>query len=332
MKEGGGSVSQCLDAILIWDPQGFCYYYYRAAATGECVCRTEVRAWQCEGCALIGTARVAESSSGEWARLGTRRDPFSFRVPSQRERKKKRCSVFILPFFHFPGGNQNIYRQETRKERTAKKAVECALKVWKDNRPAQKSHTVVTVREGKREGGRSVVPWGKMRVECKCCWRRLHLRWSKRKKGCLRCLHCSPLSSRDPTKYYSRYFECLLQRQIYAERGGRRDLKLSCNLCNFCPEGVDSCQGVGTGPAVSLFLTFFLGDKATHLFCKYCVRKRGQIWILPKKHKKKRSRREEEWFFDSAGVIFHSALINALFKFLSISLSLSCFAVMPRVD
>lgn len=34
---------------------------------------------------------------------------------------------------------------------------------------------------------------------------------------------------------------------LCGERGEERDLKLSCNLCNFCPEGVDSCQGVGTG-------------------------------------------------------------------------------------
>lgn len=129
MKEGGGSVSQCLDAILIWDPQGFYCYYYRAAATGECVCRTEVRAWQCEGCALIGTARVAEShqvSEQDWE-LGATRLVFAFPA-SQRERRNV-AQFSFCHFFHFPGGNQNIYRQETREERTAKKAVECALKV-----------------------------------------------------------------------------------------------------------------------------------------------------------------------------------------------------------
>lgn len=31
------------------------------------------------------------------------------------------------------------------------------------------------------------------------------------------------------------------------ERETERDLKLSCNLCNFCPEGVDSCQWAGKG-------------------------------------------------------------------------------------
>lgn len=87
MKEGGGSVSQCLDAILIWDPQGFCYYYYRAAATGECVCRTEVRAWQCQGCALIGTARVAEPhqvSEQDWE-LGATRLVFAFPAREKEE-------------------------------------------------------------------------------------------------------------------------------------------------------------------------------------------------------------------------------------------------------
>lgn len=89
MKEGGGSVSQCLDAILIWDPQGFYYYYYyyRAAATGECVCRTEVRAWQCEGCALIGTARVAEShqvSEQDWE-LGATRLVLAFPAREKEE-------------------------------------------------------------------------------------------------------------------------------------------------------------------------------------------------------------------------------------------------------
>lgn len=98
MKEGGGSVSQCLDAILIWDPQGFCYYY-RAAATGECVCRTEVRAWQCEGSALIGTARVAEShqvSEQDWELGATR----LVCIPSQRKKKKTLLSFHsaIFPF------------------------------------------------------------------------------------------------------------------------------------------------------------------------------------------------------------------------------------------
>lgn len=73
-------------------------------------------------------------------------------------------------------------------------------------------------------------------------------------------------------------------RERAKERESERDLKLSCNLCNFCHlrmrpgKGVDSCHrgrdrgqgrgaGAGAGQAVLL-----LCDKATHLFCKYCVR------------------------------------------------------------
>lgn len=155
MKEGGGSVSQCLDAILIWDPQGFYYYYYRAAATGECVCRTEVRAWQCQGCALIGTARVAEPhqvSEQDWELGATR-----LVSRSQPERKKKHCSVFMLPFFHFPGGNQNIYRQETRKKNCKEGSRVCAKGVKGQSARTKVTHSCHC--QGREErGGRSVVP------------------------------------------------------------------------------------------------------------------------------------------------------------------------------
>lgn len=80
--------------------------------------------------ALIGTARVAESHrvrEQHWELRATLRGPFSLEFPV---REKRRCSVFIFPFSHFAGGNQNIYRQKAGdKKGTAKKAVECALKV-----------------------------------------------------------------------------------------------------------------------------------------------------------------------------------------------------------
>lgn len=123
MKEGGGSVSQCLDAILIWDPQGF-YCHCRAAATGECVCRTEVRAWQCEGSALIGTARVAEShqvSEQDWELGATR-----LVLHSQREKEETLLSFHAAIFSFSRRQSKYLQAGDTRRENCQEGSRVCA--------------------------------------------------------------------------------------------------------------------------------------------------------------------------------------------------------------
>lgn len=79
-----------------------------------------------------------------------------------------------------------------------------------------------------------------------------------------------------------------------------RDLKLSCNLCNFCPEGVDSCQGVGTGQRKGQqcpsFLPSSYATKRHICFVNIAYVKGAKFEYCQrdKKEKKKKQQREEE--------------------------------------
>lgn len=75
---------------------------------------------------------------------------------------------------------------------------------------------------------------------------------------------------------------------------GKRDLKLSCNLCNFCPEGVDSCQGVGTGEGQQCpsFLPSSYATKRHICFVNIAYVKGAKFEYCPRKRRRREKKND----------------------------------------